>query len=144
MSMEFSRQEYWCGLPFPSPYICVYMCVYIYIYNIYIIYVIYILYIMPDFPLVTLLLNFLSSSFLFQVPLTIFIFITMGMKVREGRWKENESMVFFENIKQQQKDLVEMRFTKMLIKWYMHICCTWVLSCFNHVQLFATLWTVAL
>ena len=29
-SMGFSRQEYWSGVPLPSPYICV--CVYIYIY----------------------------------------------------------------------------------------------------------------
>ena len=34
-SLGFSRQEYWSGLPFPSPvYVCMYvcMCVYIYIY----------------------------------------------------------------------------------------------------------------
>ena len=29
-SMGFSRQEYWSGLPLPSPYICIYVCVYIY------------------------------------------------------------------------------------------------------------------
>ena len=28
-SMGFSRQEYWSGLPVPSP---IYMCIYIYIY----------------------------------------------------------------------------------------------------------------
>ena len=35
LSMEFSRQEYWSGLPFPQAlYMCVYiqMCIYIYIY----------------------------------------------------------------------------------------------------------------
>ena len=31
-SMGFSRQEYWRGLPFPSPiYMCVYVCVCVYI-----------------------------------------------------------------------------------------------------------------
>ena len=34
--MEFSRQEYWSGLPFPPPGIyvcvCVHICVYMYIY----------------------------------------------------------------------------------------------------------------
>ena len=49
---------------------------------------------MPDFPLLTLLLNFVCPFPFCQVPLTI----TMGMKVRKGRLKENESMVFFENM----------------------------------------------
>ena len=33
--MGFSRQEYWSGLPLPSPYICIhtYICIYIYIYE---------------------------------------------------------------------------------------------------------------
>ena len=30
LSMEFSRQEYWSGLSFPTPHMCV--CIYIYIY----------------------------------------------------------------------------------------------------------------
>ena len=35
LSMGFSRQEYWSGLPFPSPaymYTCIYMCICIHIY----------------------------------------------------------------------------------------------------------------
>ena len=38
--MEFSRQEYWSGLPFPSPvcymHVCIYIYTHIYIYHIFI------------------------------------------------------------------------------------------------------------
>ena len=42
LSVAFSRQEYWSGLPFPSPknnvyihiYVCVCVCVCVYIYNL--------------------------------------------------------------------------------------------------------------
>ena len=33
LSMEFSRQEYWSGLPFPSPGTYIYICTYLSFYR---------------------------------------------------------------------------------------------------------------